>query len=126
LQVTAYHQIQPAVAVIVDKRADRTPLITVVPKASLFSDVGKCAVAVVSVKNILSPIRQEKVFKTIVIEISDGNSRRPASLYQARFLGYIGKCSVAIVMVEPIVVPGGAPSSRVPFSRKMSSHPSLS
>src|SRR5260370_28976585 len=71
-------EIQVPIPIIIKKRASRSPAsITFVDQPGLLSNVGKCAIAVVTVKDILPVISDEDVFKTVVVIVSDGYSAGP-------------------------------------------------
>ena len=56
------------------------------------------------VENIFSEARDEEIFETVVIVVSDANALSPAGMNQTGFGGHVGEGAVAIVLEK---MPGG-------------------
>src|SRR3954462_6003146 len=64
--------------------------------------VRESSVAVVSIKNVVTVIRNKEIIEAVVIVVADGHRRRPSRPQHSSHCGHVRKCSVAVVLVEPI------------------------
>src|SRR2546430_15689476 len=71
-------------------------------EASRLCHVGKCAIAVVAIENVVAPIGDEQIFKPVVVVVPDAYSVGPPRFEQPRFLGDICECAVTVVLVKTI------------------------
>jgi hypothetical protein len=94
-------------------------------QTGLLRHVAEGAVAVITVKDVLTPVRNEQVVESIVVVVAHRYSGCPTRAPQSRLLGNVRKRTVPIILVQTIRG-AGEPSIVVPLSRKMSSQPSLS
>ena len=95
-----------SVAVVVDKSAARIPARfgAGLYQAALFRDIGKCAVAVVSIERILSVVSDEQIVVAVVIVVAHTAGLSPTgAMFEARTLGDVGKRAVAIVLEQMAV-----------------------
>src|SRR6185437_16663784 len=101
VDIVADKQVQPAIAIVIEKSAAGAPLGLLIQEARLRGDVGECA-AVVVIQDVPAPVGDEQVVMAIVIEITDTNALPPAGALQARFSGDIRKRAIAIVLEQAI------------------------
>src|SRR6267142_650558 len=71
-------------------------------ETSRLGHVGKGAITVVAIENVVSPVSDEQIFKPVVVVIPDAYSVCPPRFEQPRFLGDICECAVAVVLVKAI------------------------
>ena len=69
---------------------------------SLAGDVREGAVTVVVVQDVLAPVGDEQILKSVVVIIADANSGSPTGADETRFCSYVGERAVAIVLVQPV------------------------
>jgi len=62
--------------------------------------VAKGAVSRVVEKYVVAPLREEQIHLAVVIRVAGANSLPPASVPDARFLGYIFKAKPAKIVIE--------------------------
>src|SRR2546423_14429796 len=72
--------------------------------ASLISDIGKGAVAIISIQMILCHAGDVNILPAVVIEITDGHPHIVAVAGQSGLLGNIREGSVVIVVEQAVVV----------------------
>src|SRR5437016_1048457 len=91
-----------AVLVVIHKAASVVPARarTVLSEARLLRHVGEGAITVVVIKSVLTPVCDEEVVPTVVVEVSDAHSLTPTSTRQPRLRGHVGECPIAIVMIQ--------------------------
>ena len=129
VHVVGDEQIEMPVAVVVEKAAAGAPARAGAGDASLLGDVGERAVAVVVIEHVAAPVRDEQIVEAVVVVVADAAAPGPTRSGSARPCRDVGERAVAIVVKEVAgrAVPSRACGSRlVPFTRKMSSQPSLS
>ena len=103
INIIGYEKIEAAIAVIVEKRASRSPAsIALIQQPRLPRDIGKRAVSIVAVKNILTVVSDEDIFKAIVVIVTNGDSTRPTSAKQSSFFRDIGKRPITVVLVQAV------------------------
>src|SRR4029077_5727505 len=75
--------------------------------AGLLGHIGKRAVAVVVVENVVAKISGEEIVEAVVVVISDTTGLPPSGSGQASLLGYVGKGAVTIVakQITGIAIP---------------------
>src|SRR5262249_6089145 len=93
---------QLAVPVIIDKRASRREPRLWLKQARLFRDVRKCAVAVVAVENVLSPVSEKQILESVVVVIANGYTVGITRPEQPGLFRNITECAVPIVLVQAI------------------------
>ena len=101
VHVVRDHQIEFAVAVVIDECAARSPRFSRAGDAGFFGDLGEDA-ALVVIEAILSVISNVEIFPAVVVVVSDANALTPAGGGEPGFHGDIGESSVVIVAVEVI------------------------
>ena len=111
IHVVRHHQIEMAIAIVVDKRAARAPCLARSRDAGLLGDFGEDAVLVV-VEAVLAVVGDVKIFPSVVVVVANANALSPAGRGQAGFGGHVGEGSVMIVAVQMIA---GALPGRKPF-----------
>src|SRR5438309_1878376 len=102
IKVVRDKQVELAIPVVVDPGAARAPARPVCAQSGLLGHVGKSAVPVVVVEDVLAPVRDEEILKPIVIVVAHANSGRPTCAQQARFRRYVDERTVPIIPVEPV------------------------
>ena len=103
IDIIGYEKIEVAIAIVVEKSASRSPAsIAFVKQPRLPGDIGKRAVSIVAVKNILTVVSDEDIFKTIIVIVTDGHSTGPTCAQQSGFFGDIGKRSIPIILVQAV------------------------
>ena len=103
VDIVGNEEIQVTIAIVVQKGASRSPAsIAFIDQPGLLGNIGKCAISIVAVKNILTVISDEDILKAVVVIVPDGYSTGPSGTYQPSLLRDIGKRSVPIIFVEAI------------------------
>src|SRR5437667_2596849 len=95
-------QIEVAIAIVVHETAPRSPAWLITQEPGCFCYIGECAVAIVTVKNILSKPGAKDIVKSVVVVVSNADSAGPSDRVQPCLFGYVRKCPVAIVLVQAI------------------------
>ena len=83
IHVIRHHQIELAVAVVVDERASRAPRFARTRHAGLLRHFGEDTVIVV-IEPVLAVVRDVQIFPTIVVVVADANALSPAGRCQIR------------------------------------------
>lgn len=91
-----------AVAIVVHERAASIPALSVAGDPSFLGVVGKCAIAVVVVKDILAEVGYEEVVETVVVVIADTDALSPARVNEASFESDVSEGAVTIVFEEVV------------------------
>jgi len=68
--------------------------------------IGKCAVAVIVVKPVVTVVGQEQIFKPVIIVVANAHPNCPTWVGEAGFGRDIGKAAVTIVVVEAVARAG--------------------
>ncbi len=102
IHVMRHEKIEQAIAIVIHPGAAGAPALDAALESGGRGDIGKGAVAVIAVEDVLAVIGDEEVFKTIVIVVTDANGGGPSSLYQTGIGRDIGERAVAPVLVEAI------------------------
>jgi hypothetical protein len=75
-------EVQISIAIIVKKSASRPPTgVAFIGQSCLLGDIGEGAIAIVTIKNILTIISDENILKTVVVIVSNGYSAGPPGTY---------------------------------------------
>src|SRR5205814_574759 len=82
-------QIQKSVAIKIEERATCAPARLCKLQSALFGFVLKYAVAKISIENVLSPLRDEQVRKSVVIYIPDTDPLSPSGEFDSCLVGNI-------------------------------------
>ena len=83
IDIIGYKKIKVAIAIIVEKSASRAPASSaLVEQSRLPGDIRKRAVSIVAVKNGLTVVSDEDVFKAIVVIVANGHSTGPTRAQQ--------------------------------------------
>jgi len=90
------------VAVVVDKTAPRAPSMPAVAQASQLGYVSKSAVAIIAIKEILTPSGNEDVLEAIVVVVADADAAAPTVVDESGAFGYIGEGAITVVVVQAI------------------------
>ena len=101
VHVVRDHQIEMAVAIIINPRASRTPGLPRARHTRFFRDLGEHAVLVV-VQAVLPVVSDVKIFPPVVVVIADANPLPPARRAQTSLDRDIGKRPVMIVAIEMV------------------------
>src|SRR4029077_9899939 len=81
----------------------------------LGGDIGKRAVAVVVVEDVLAEVGDEEIVEAVVVVIADADGLPPAGMNEARLSGDVGESTVAIIFVQAI---GGLLAGRKAFQTR--------
>src|SRR5262249_30935399 len=100
--ITGDEQIEPAIAIVVDKGAAGAPTRCPLVEPGLLSDVDEFALAVIPVKDVLSIVGHEYVVIAVVIKIAETHALAQARLCQVRVTGDVGKRSIPVIVVKMI------------------------
>ena len=94
------HQVELAVAVIVDEGAARAPLAPASGNPGLGRHFFECSVAFIVIQAILAVVGHIQVVESIVIVVTDAGALSPSTRRQPGGPGHIRECAIVIVMVE--------------------------
>src|SRR5690242_10904786 len=86
------------VAIVIYERAAGIPALAVAGNASFVRHIGKRAVTIVVIKNVLAKVAHEEIFKAVVIVIADANTLPPAGVGYACLQSNICESAVTIVL----------------------------
>ena len=102
-EVMAYIQIEIAVVVEIGPGCRGRP-VAIAGQAHLGGDVGKSAVALIAIKGIRAPARDEEIGAAVVVKIADGNAVAVAArqLPDSSLLGHIVEGAVATVPEQSV------------------------
>src|SRR6185503_7221856 len=78
-QIISYEQVEFAIAVIIDEGAAGAPALSISKHSRLLRHITETTIAIISVENVLAPIRNEQIFIAVVVVISNAYCRRPAA-----------------------------------------------
>ena len=128
IDIVGDEEIELAIAVVVHEGAAGIPALAIAGDAGFFADVRKSAVAVVVKENVFAEVSDEQVFEAVVVVVANADALSPTGVGQASFRRDVGESAIAIIFEQMRVgsCPAGKPSRRQPFTRKISSQPSLS
>src|SRR4029077_21213679 len=102
VDVVGYEKIKPAIAIVIDESATGVPALAVGGDTGLGGDIGKRAVAVVVVEDVLAEVGDEEIVEAVVVVIADADGLPPAGMNEARLSGDVGESTVAIIFVQAI------------------------
>src|SRR5258708_19319152 len=100
INVVGDKQVEPAVAIVVDEGAPGIPALAIAGDAGFFAHVGKGAVAVVVVENILAKISDEEIFEAVIVVIANADALSPARVRHTRLGRDIGESAITIVFEQ--------------------------
>src|SRR5437016_11061704 len=128
IDIVGDEQIELAVAIVVDKCTAGVPALAVTAHARFLGHIGERAIAIVVIKNILAEIADEEIFEAVVVVVTNANALSPAGVGYAGLHGNVCECSVTIILekMRRRLLALGETFMRVPVTRKISGHPSLS
>ena len=99
--------IQVSIAIIIKKSASRPPAhVAFIGQSHLLGNIGKSAVPIVTVENILAVISDEDILESIVVVVPDRYSAGPPRPHQPGLLRNIGERTIPVILVEAITRPG--------------------
>src|SRR5947209_641219 len=78
------------------------PAALVVYQPRCFGHIRERAVAVISIQDIVSPICDEQIVKTIVVVIANAYRGCPSGEVQPGLFGDIGERSIAVIFIQPV------------------------
>ncbi len=99
LHVISYHQIEKAVAVVIDKGRAGAEFVRP-PEAGLLGDVGKGSVTIIFEKVVLAQRSDENIVVAVVVVIADGYAHAVHFDVEAGFSGDVGEGAVVIIVIE--------------------------
>src|SRR6202162_2768339 len=97
VDVIANEKVEPAIAIVIDKRTAGVPTRALARHARLLAYVGESPVTIVVIQNILAVIRYEQILPPVVVVIADANALAPARVPYSRLGGNVGEGAIAIV-----------------------------
>jgi hypothetical protein len=115
-----------SIPIIIYEGASGSPATFVLRKgeAGLFRDVGKRTIAVVAIKFILSKIRAEEIFESVVVIVAYADGVSPSNMVQTGFVSDISEGSITVIFVKTVGGTGRCPVE--PFAgKKKDVHPSI-
>ena len=83
------HQIQKSVSVEIEERAACTPAGFWRKQAPLFGLVLERAIAEISIENVLSPLGDEQVRISMIVDVSDTDALSPSGGLDSRLIGNV-------------------------------------
>ena len=98
VHIVCHHEIEPAVAVIIDKRATRSPA----GPDAWRRDVREGSVPAVAEQQVFSPVGNVEIDEAIVIDVAGAHPLSPARFGEPRLSAYVLKCAVALVAVKVV------------------------
>src|SRR5258707_9360038 len=96
LRITRHKKIEKAIVIVVAPGRASRPAAE--GYASLFRNIGKCAVVIVVIQTILAKVRYVNVRPAVIVEVSDRNAETPPFIGNPGFLCHLGECSVMVVV----------------------------
>src|SRR5262249_6336783 len=120
IDVRRDEQIQPSVAIEVEKRASRIPARAGQGKAAPARDVTEGAVAVVAIEDLLSVIGDEQIDATVVVVVAGADALSPAAAADASLFRHVGERAVAVVAIQMarwLRVGGGGAEARAVYQK---------
>src|SRR5579885_1754161 len=100
--VVRHEEIEIPVAVVIKKRAARAEARLGIRQSSFLCDIRKCAIAVIPIERILSPVCNEEVFKAVVVVITHRHAVGEARPEQSRLFGHVRESSIAVIPIKPV------------------------
>ena len=101
VRIVRNHQIQPAVAIVIQESATALPGFSVSGHAGLLGYLLEPTSAIV-VEPVLSVIGDVKIFPAVVVVVAHTDALTPTGSHESRTFRHIRKCSVMIVMIEVV------------------------
>ena len=95
-------QVQVSVAVVVHPRATGAVADGVLTETGLLRHVGKCAVAVVVVEDVVAVVGDKQIIEPVVVVVTNCHGRGPARPDQAGLCRDVRERAVAVVLVQPV------------------------
>src|SRR5260370_26680200 len=83
IEVVRDNKIEPAIPVVVDPGAARAPARPVRAQSGFPGYVGKSGIPIVVVEDVLAPVSDEQILKSVVVVIANTNSGLPTGTDQA-------------------------------------------
>src|SRR5215831_3012519 len=106
--VIDHKKIKPAVVVVVEPASADGPHLPAIHlragEASLYRDVGECAIAIIVKELVAGHFGEEDVGPSVVVVIPDCDSHAIASAGDAGVLGHVSKSSVMVIAIQPIPI----------------------
>jgi hypothetical protein len=100
IDVIDHHQVQPAVAVVIDETSRGTPEQRI--QARLLGNVGKRAVAVVQEQPRPAELGDEHVGPPVVVDVADGHAHAVAGDVQAGTRADVGEPAIRCLPEQPV------------------------
>src|SRR5580700_4483483 len=101
IHIVGYDQVEPTVAIIVDKCAAGAPSFSRACDSGFFRHFRKNA-ALIVIQAVLAIVGDVDIFPAVVVVIPDADPLAPASCSQSGLRGHVGESSVVIVTIEMI------------------------
>ena len=101
IRIVRDHQIQPAVAIVIQESATAAPRFSVSGHSGLLGYLFERPSAIV-VEPVLSVIGDVEIFPAVVVIVADTNALTPAGSDESRTFRHVRECSVMIVMIEVV------------------------
>src|SRR4029079_19416148 len=102
VDVVGRKKVEPAIAVVVEKRAPCSPANLVARHSRGARDVLESAVSLVAIEAILPPIRDEEIIPAVVVIVADACGLPPATGANARTRRDVLERAVAAIAIEVI------------------------
>src|SRR2546428_10746496 len=102
IDVTTYEKVQISILVIISERGARMPGLTAC-YAGLSGDISKSPVSIIPVKDVRAKVRDQQIFKSVVIKICCQRSVSPTPALHSRTLGDIGEGAITVIAKQIIV-----------------------
>ena len=100
VDVVDYHQVEPAVGVVIDEAGRCTP--GGIVQASLLGDVGERAVAVVPEQPDSAVFGEEDIGPAVVVDVADRHPHAVAGDVEARTRAHVGEAPIRSLAKEPV------------------------
>ena len=100
VDIVRNHQVQLAIAIIVNKRAAGAPLLSGSGHSGYFREFPKSSVSLVVVEPILAIAGHIEIVISIIVIVADADALPPCCTQQAGVCRYIGKRAIVIVVKE--------------------------
>src|SRR6267154_3031817 len=120
------NQIQKSVSIEIEERAACTPAWFWRKQPALLGLVLECAIAKISIENVLSPLCNEQVRITMIIYVSDTDPLPPSGGLDSRLVSNVFEFQSAQIVIKEMLRLRSPLSSVPELTRKMSGRPSLS
>jgi hypothetical protein len=108
IDVVDYDKIQEPVTVEIDKGATRAPTRLRRKQAPFLGFVFESAISQISIENILSPLRDEQVGVSMIVDISDAHSLPPSRVFDSCLFRDVFELKPSEVVIKKMLWLSGA------------------